>query len=54
MKITKNGIDANDYYALLDWKDKNIFEFQKLYPKRALNSLAVKELKELIKYIEEK
>jgi hypothetical protein len=40
----KNGIPSEEYYELLDWKDKNLEEFQKLFPGKALNDLTQLEL----------
>ena len=44
MEGLKNGIPAEQYYELLDWKDKNLKEFQQLFPNKALNDLSQLEL----------
>ena len=44
MSELKNGIPAEQYYELLDWKDQNLKEFQQLFPNKALNDLTQLEL----------
>ena len=43
----KNGIPSETYYWLLDWKDKNLSQFQQWYGKKSLNDLTVPELFDL-------
>ena len=48
----KNGIPTENYYELLDWKDKNLQEYNNSeFGGRALNDLGVIELIKLYNYI---
>ena len=44
MEEMKNGIPSEQYYEMLDWKDKNMVEFNKLFPNKTLNDLSQLEL----------
>lgn len=43
----KNGIKADIYYFLLEWKDENLKLFQLIHPNKAMNDLSTQELIDL-------
>lgn len=43
----KNGIPADNYYKLLEWKDSNLKKFRRWYDNKSLNDLTTEQLKEL-------
>jgi len=49
--MNKNGIPAEHYYKLLEWKDENSGMFQLMYGNKSLNDLSTEELKALYKVI---
>lgn len=46
-KMLKNGIPSDAYYSLLEWKDKNLEEFQSKFGKVSLDSLDYSQLQRL-------
>ena len=51
--IMKNGIPAEKYYFLLEWKDNNMDKFLTQYDNRRLCDLGTYELNELYKIIKD-
>lgn len=49
----KNGIDAQAYYEILEWKDDNMKLFMLIHPNKRVNDLSVEELNLLFEAIVE-
>lgn len=44
MDTMKNGVPAELYYSLLEWKDQNLQEFQEMHGPKSLNEFTPNEL----------
>lgn len=49
--MMKNGIPADAYYKLLEWKDENLEEFQFRFGEVSLDSLSYSQLQRLYQEI---
>lgn len=49
--MLKNGIPADAYYQLLEWKDDNLEEFQSRFGEVSLDSLDYNQLQRLYQEI---
>lgn len=47
MSNLKNGIPSEAYYSLLEWKDKNLKDFQSRFGEVSLDSLTYSQLQRL-------
>ena len=49
----KNGISAQSYYEILEWKDSNMKMFSLLHPNKRVTDLTKEELESLFEAIVE-